>query len=255
MPGVNVGFAVTGGGGSVSDATVPTDAAGLAQTIWTLGTTVGAQEVTATSGALTPVMFAATASFANPAQLVFVVGPGDEFMGDVFSPALQVEIQDQYGNPVTTATDDITIAIGTNPASGNLLGTPTVAAVAGVATFSDLKVDNIGVGYTLVASSGTLTDATSATFDILVPSARVAWKSTASGNWSTGSNWSTGAPPTATDTVPIQQSGTYTVTLHVAAPDHPLTPPGNTCPPPLRGLRRPECGWLPGAGHARRIAS
>src|SRR2546421_611274 len=45
------------------------------------------------------------------------------------------------GNTVTTATTSITLAIGTNPASGTLAGTTTVAAVSGVATFSDLSID------------------------------------------------------------------------------------------------------------------
>ena len=217
VPGVNVDFAVTGGGGSVSVATVATDAAGLAQTTWTLGTGVGANVVTASTGTLTPVLFNATASFANPAQLAFLVGPVDELMGVVFGPALQVEVKDQYGNRVTTATDDITIAIGTNPASGNLLGTPTVAAVAGVATFSDLEVDNIGAGYTLVASSGTLANGTSATFDILVSPTRRAWITVGNGNWSNPANWNPVGVPTSSDTVTIKQSGTYTVTLDVSA--------------------------------------
>ena len=213
----NVAFAVTTGGGSVSVATVATDIAGLAQTVWTLGTGVGAQEVTVSSGALTPVLFSATASHAVPVQLAFGVGPSDTFLGDFFAPPLEVRIEDQYGNLDPTATDDVTLGIGTNPASGTLLGTTTVAAVAGVATFDDIKIDNIGAGYDLLALSEFYTTGTSATFDILVPPQRVAWITIGNGNWSVGSNWSTGTPPTALDTVLITQSGNYTVTLDVDA--------------------------------------
>ena len=41
------------------------------------------------------------------------------------------------------------MAIGTNPGGGTLSGTTTVAAVAGVATFSNLSINKAGTGYTL----------------------------------------------------------------------------------------------------------
>src|SRR3989449_404447 len=65
-----------------------------------------------------------------------------------------------------TATTSITVAIGTNPASGTLSGTTTVAAVSGVATFSDLSIDKAGTGYTVTASATGLTGATSSAFNI-----------------------------------------------------------------------------------------
>ena len=74
-------------------------------------------------------------------------------------------ILDAFGN-TTTSTANVTVALGTNPAGGTLSGTTTVAAVNGVATFSDLSLDKVGTGYTLTASSGTLTAATSNAFDI-----------------------------------------------------------------------------------------
>jgi CSLREA domain-containing protein len=82
-------------------------------------------------------------------------------------PAVQVAIQDALGNLVADATDAVTVAIGTNPGGGTLSGTATVNAVAGVGSFTDLTIDQVGTGYTLVANSGSLTSATSAAFDIL----------------------------------------------------------------------------------------
>jgi len=70
---------------------------------------------------------------------------------------------------VTTATTSITVAIGTNPASGTLSGTTTVAAVSGVATFSHLSIDKAGTGYTLTASATGLTGVTSSAFDVVAP--------------------------------------------------------------------------------------
>ena len=82
-------------------------------------------------------------------------------------PAVQVEVLDAVGNRIATAVNSITIAIGTNPTGGVLSGATTVSAVNGVATYGDLKIDQPGVGYTLVASAPTLASVTSVAFDIL----------------------------------------------------------------------------------------
>src|SRR3989454_736732 len=104
-----------------------------------------------------------------PTKLGFTVQPSTTVAGQTITPAVKVAIQDAGGNTVTTATSVVTLAIGTNPASGTLSGTTSVAAVNGVATLSNLSINNVGTGYTLTATSGTLTIATSATFDITAP--------------------------------------------------------------------------------------
>jgi hypothetical protein len=83
---------------------------------------------------------------------------------------VEVTARDQFGNTATGFTGDVNMAItaGTGSAGAVLSGTTTVGAVAGVATFSDLSIDLSGVGYTLDATSGSLTQATSAAFDITV---------------------------------------------------------------------------------------
>ncbi len=105
-------------------------------------------------------------------QLAFAQQPTNTAAGNSITPAITVQIQDASGNLVTTATDTVTIAIGTDPSSGVALlnGTLSVAAVAGVATFSDLDIDTGGTGYTLAASATGLTGATSTSFDITTPS-------------------------------------------------------------------------------------
>ncbi|HEX8384538.1 MAG TPA: cadherin-like domain-containing protein, partial [Rubricoccaceae bacterium] len=106
-------------------------------------------------------------SAGSPAQLAFTVQPSNVVAGAAISPAVQVTILDGFGNVVTGATDNVTVAIGTNPSGGTLSGTTTVAAVNGVATFSNLSVNLVGTGYTLTASSGSLTGATSAAFNVI----------------------------------------------------------------------------------------
>jgi len=102
--------------------------------------------------------------------LAFTVQPSSTNMGATIAPAIQVTAQDAGGNTVTAFTGTVTIAIGSNPGNGALSGTTTVQAVAGVATFSDLSINNAASGYALKATAGTLAGATSAPFAIaLVP--------------------------------------------------------------------------------------
>ena len=106
-------------------------------------------------------------SSSAPAKLTFMVQPSDTIAGGTMSQ-VKVEIQDAGGSTVTDATDTIILAIGTNPATGVLSGTKVVAAVNGVATFSDLNIDSAGTGYTLIAadSASGLLGAVSVSFDI-----------------------------------------------------------------------------------------
>src|SRR5205814_1924766 len=102
-------------------------------------------------------------------QLVFSVQPSTTTAGAAITPAVQVTAQDASGNTATGFTGNVTVAIGTNPSSGTLSGTKTVAAVAGVTTFSGLSIDKAGTGYTLTATGAGST--TSAAFNITVGSA------------------------------------------------------------------------------------
>ncbi len=102
------------------------------------------------------------------AQLSFTVQPTAAAGGANITPAVQVTALDQLGNVATGFTASVTMVLGTNPSAGILLGTTSVAAVAGVATFSTLKIDKAGIGYTLAASATGPSGATSAAFDITV---------------------------------------------------------------------------------------
>jgi hypothetical protein len=100
-------------------------------------------------------------------KLAFGQQPTNTQLGAAISPAVTVRILDAANNLVANDTRNVTLAIGTNPSSGTLSGTTTVAAVAGVATFSNLSINHAGNGYTLVASSSpALTGATSSAFNI-----------------------------------------------------------------------------------------
>ncbi|HEY2806316.1 MAG TPA: hypothetical protein VGI92_10715, partial [Gemmatimonadales bacterium] len=101
-------------------------------------------------------------------RLVFGTPPADAVAGASIGTGIQVLVEDSAGNTVTAAASNVTIGItgGTGTAGAHLRGTSTVAAVSGVATFTDLSVDSVGSAYTLTATASGLSDATSGNFRI-----------------------------------------------------------------------------------------
>ena len=103
-------------------------------------------------------------------HLLFLQQPTDTAAGQTISPAVMVAVVDQFGNIVTSDNSDtVTLAIGVDPSGGTatLSGTLTVTVVNGVATLSDLSIDQPGVGYTLHATvGGSLPDVDSDPFTV-----------------------------------------------------------------------------------------
>ena len=104
-----------------------------------------------------------------PLHLAFTVEPSTTLPLMAIQPAVQVTVLDAGGNPLTSFNGPVTIAIGHNGGlfiPGTLSGTTTVIAVDGVATFSNLSINQPGNGYTLVVSAAGVTGAESRTFNI-----------------------------------------------------------------------------------------
>jgi Big-like domain-containing protein/invasin-like protein/calcineurin-like phosphoesterase family protein len=91
------------------------------------------------------------------AQLFFTSLPTTLVAGVPITPPIVVTARDVGGNVATGFTGNVTVALGTNPVGGTLMGTTTAAAVSGVATFADLHIDKSGSGYTFQATAGALT--------------------------------------------------------------------------------------------------
>ncbi len=172
VPGVGVTFAASGGG-TPGATTVNTNATGFASTTWTLGNIVGAQSMTATVAGLigSPVTFTATATPGVPAALAVTTQPTATVAGQSIAPSIVIEVRTAGGVRAVGSTDSVTIAIASNPGGATPGGTRTVAAVNGIATFGTLTLDRVGAGYTLVASSGALTAATSTSFAVTAAAA------------------------------------------------------------------------------------
>jgi len=121
----------------------------------------------------TALVFAACTDITPPppsaSRLAFIVQPSSTITGAVISPPVNVAVQDASGHTATTAIVAVTVALASNAQGATLGGTTTVNAVNGIATFSNLSIQQVSTGYTLTASAGPLTGATSRPFDIMVP--------------------------------------------------------------------------------------
>src|SRR5205085_1185810 len=69
------------------------------------------------------------------------------------APSVQVRFEDAGGIPITDQPVRVTVALGSQPGPATLSGTTSQLTVNGVATFADLSIDNVGIGYTLLATS------------------------------------------------------------------------------------------------------
>jgi len=100
-------------------------------------------------------------------HLWYLVQPTPTNGGQPITPAVQVAAHDVNGQVVTAYNGAVTMSIRNNPSCGVLSGTRTVAAVNGVATFSDLSIDKGGQGYTLLAQAAGMTEIESSAFNVL----------------------------------------------------------------------------------------
>jgi hypothetical protein len=149
------------GGSTTATATV---ANGLATFNNLIIAAPGTYTLTATDGSLTP-STSNLITVANSTKLGFLQQPTQTVAGAVMSPAVRVAVQDQNGNTITSDTSTITLTLQTGSfANGST--TVSAQAVSGVATFSALSI-NVAGTYTLRATDGILTPATSTSFDVV----------------------------------------------------------------------------------------
>jgi hypothetical protein len=97
-------------------------------------------------------------------RLEFSAQPTNAIAGAAIAPQVRVRVLDASGNAFT---GPMTVTLTLTSSNGAVLvGTTSVAASNGVATFSNVRVEKAGVGYVLNASAGTLTGAMSNSFDV-----------------------------------------------------------------------------------------
>jgi hypothetical protein len=159
-------------GGSERNSLAQTNAAGVATFTSLAVVGGGTGTISFNSPPLTGVSSIPVTSVVPPTAVAFLVQPTTTVQNGAIAPAVQVRVVDGNNNTVTTSTQRITLAIGSNPGNGVLSGTISLNAVNGIATFPGINIDAPGTGYTLTALATGLTSATSTPFDILpVPNA------------------------------------------------------------------------------------
>jgi hypothetical protein len=218
----SVTIAVTGGTATLSGCAANPKAASAG--VATFGgctiTTAGTYTLTATDGSLTSAVsgsFTISAAAAN--KLSFTTQPGGGTSNTAWTTQPTVTVQDAYGNTVTSSNASIIVAIGTNPGTGTLSGTMTVAAVNGVATFSNLSIDHVATGYTLTAASSGLTGATSNSFTITAGAASRLSFTTQPGGGTSNTAWTTQPTVTVQDAYGnTVTTATTQITLAITTP-------------------------------------
>jgi len=109
----------------------------------------------------------------TPTRLVFSVPPSDAVQGAVITPPVEVTAYDSLDNKATNYSGQIRVALGRDGSVLNnaaLSGATPTAAVAGVAKFANLRINQVGVGYTLTAAFGGATPVdTSTAFNVTPP--------------------------------------------------------------------------------------
>ncbi len=153
-----------------SGATATTDSTGFATfsaiTIDTAGSNL---TLTATAPGYTNSAPSATFSVvaAAASKLVFVQGPSSTFVATAMTPAVTVQLQDQFGNNSSTSGVPVTLV----PSSGVInSGASANTNASGLASFAAIKINIAAAGLTLTATSpGLATAGPSGTFNITVP--------------------------------------------------------------------------------------
>jgi adhesin/invasin len=161
VPGVSVVFTVASGGGTIVGNAATTNSAGIAAaTSWTMGTTVGANTLTAlalTSGITgNPVTFSATATAGAAARLTAV--GSTSLTGTVFralTPVPQVKVTDASGNAVAGAAVTFTGSAGSVVVGGS-----KTTDAAGLASPDGWALGTVTGSYTLTAAASGVTSAT-----------------------------------------------------------------------------------------------
>ncbi len=157
MSGVAVTFAVASGGGSVTGGSATTNGSGVATAgSWTLGTSAGANSLTASAAGLPAVTFSATGIAGPPAALIVSAGSGQAAVaGSALGIAPAVLVRDAFANPVANVTVSFAVASG----SGSVAQASPTTNASGIASTPWILGTAAGTN-TMNVSAGTLAPVT-----------------------------------------------------------------------------------------------
>jgi CARDB/Bacterial pre-peptidase C-terminal domain/Bacterial Ig-like domain/Leishmanolysin len=164
VEGAGLTFAVASGGGTLSATTGTTGADGRASTGWTLGTTAGAQSVTASVTSNSAVITTFTASGLADGAAALSISSGDAQSGPrgqaLASPVVAL-VADQHGNPVsgqavafgvTGGGGTVNPAVATTSEDGTASTTWTLGPLAGANTLAASVIGLSDADFTAIAT-------------------------------------------------------------------------------------------------------
>jgi hypothetical protein len=128
--------------------------------------TAGSQSLTAADTSTTGLAGGYMDSTVTPAgasQLAFAQQPSSTTAGQAISPPVTVDLEDAYGNMVSSNSSTVSVTLSSGAFAGG--SSTSSAASGGVATFSALTIDKAG-SYTLTATDGSMTSAVSGWFTV-----------------------------------------------------------------------------------------
>ncbi|MEW5928542.1 MAG: invasin domain 3-containing protein [Gemmatimonadota bacterium] len=201
VPGVSVVFAVTAGGGGVTGETQTTDAVGAATVGgWTLGTTAGANTLSATAGSLSA-GFAVTGTVGPASAAGTQITTVNAALTAGSITTVTVQLKDQYGNDVTTG--GATVALATD------LGTVGPVTDVGNGTYTaDLTHTGTDGTATVTGTLGGTPIADNAVVTFQSGGIQRTWTGLAGSSWNTAGSWSPRGTPTSSDTIVVNGGGT-----------------------------------------------
>ncbi len=136
----------------------------------TINQAAGGYALSASSGLMSATTGSLTVLAGTATHLVFSSQPSANVQaGGGF--AVTVKAEDPFGNFDPTFNGTVSLALRNNPGNALLHGPTGVAASNGVAVFTGLTLDTAAVGFTLTASSGSLTPASSKSITIIAGTA------------------------------------------------------------------------------------
>jgi len=217
IAGISVSFTVQNGGGTINGPTQTTDASGVATVVsWTLGANAGVNTVVANTSSLPEITFTAIGVPGPAALLKLTTAPSTiAANGAAFATQPVVKVQDANSNVVATSNASVTAAIATG--GGTLVGTTTLSAINGVATFNNLAIAGTIGARTLTFTATSLTAAISPTITTTAgPAASIAVNAGNNQSGSPGANVSV-APAVKVSDADGNGISSFAVTFAVAS--------------------------------------
>jgi hypothetical protein len=175
VPGQFVRLTASRNGTQFAQGSVPVDSIGKADvyhsTLQAAMTFAGTYTILVESIGITPavpsVTFTIVINPANAAKLVYTVQPSNVVQNATMTPAVKVEVRDQYENLVTSAVGNIGIAVDATTGAGvTQVGTGSEPVSGGVATFAGLKFSGVKTGVKITAAGFSLPVVLSSAFNI-----------------------------------------------------------------------------------------